>query len=122
MKIKTAELTGPALDWAVGYIQCFFATGGKPILSRDLMAAAIRNGMASPSTDWSQGGPIIEREKIRLVFRDLGADSYWFAEAFEAYNGNQYISGSGPTLLIAAMRCYVASRLGAEVDVPEELT
>ena len=27
----------------------------------------------------------------------------------------------GPTALIAAMRCYVASKLGEEVDVPEEL-
>lgn len=27
----------------------------------------------------------------------------------------------GPTPLIAAMRCYVASKLGDEVEVPEEL-
>ncbi len=29
--------------------------------------------------------------------------------------------GMGPTPLIAAMRCYVASKLGDEVDIPEEL-
>jgi len=28
----------------------------------------------------------------------------------------------GPTPLIAAMRCFVASKLGEEVDVPQELT
>ena len=33
----------------------------------------------------------------------------------------QEIKYSGPTPLIAAMRCYVASKLGDEVDVPEEL-
>lgn len=28
---------------------------------------------------------------------------------------------SGPTPLIAAMRCYVASNLGEEVEIPEEV-
>jgi hypothetical protein len=33
-----------------------------------------------------------------------------------------YISESeGPTPLIAAMRCYVASKLGDEVEIPSEL-
>jgi hypothetical protein len=27
----------------------------------------------------------------------------------------------GPTQLVSAMRCYVGSKLGNEVDVPEEL-
>lgn len=27
----------------------------------------------------------------------------------------------GPTPLIAAMRCFVASRLGDEIEIPEEL-
>ena len=68
----------------------------------------------NPSVNWLLGGPIIEREKI---------DSY--------YNGEwnaclQDVDGtpdywSGPTPLIAAMRCYVASKLGEEVEVPEEL-
>lgn len=29
--------------------------------------------------------------------------------------------GYGPTPLIAAMRCFVASKLGDEVEVPDEL-
>ena len=28
----------------------------------------------------------------------------------------------GPTPLIAAMRCYVASKLGDEIEIPTELT
>jgi hypothetical protein len=31
------------------------------------------------------------------------------------------IQTDGPTPLIAAMRCYVASKLGDEIDIPEEL-
>jgi len=65
----------------------------------------------SPSTDWSQGGPIIEREKMTLE---------WTGENWMAYirHDDEYF---GPTPLIAAMRCYVASKLGDEVEIPEEL-
>lgn len=117
MKIKTEELTGNALDWAVA--KCEEPSG------RDNAEQFLRDHRIGFTTrysaNWSQGGPIIEREKIRLVFRDLGEASYWCAEAHEAYQGDQYIDGKGPTPLIAAMRCYVASRLGEEVEVPEEL-
>lgn len=64
----------------------------------------------SPSTDWSQGGPIIEREGIDPdpMIGDDGKPEYW-----ACFLGNSTSHGS--TLLIAAMRCYVASRFGEEV-------
>ena len=69
----------------------------------------------APSTDWAQGGPIIEREGICLhKYKD---GSGWSA-TYSAQDPEQY----GPTPLIAAMRCYVASKLGAEIDLPKELT
>ena len=68
----------------------------------------------APSTDWAQGGPIIEREGIDVMpmfhFKPTG----WQAQV----PGTCY---SGPTPLIAAMRCFVASKLGDEVDVPAEV-
>lgn len=91
--MKTSELTGDALDWAVR--EC---TGRK-------------EWNYKPSTDWSQGGPIIEREKITIE---------WTGEDWMAYIWHD-AEFFGPTPLIAAMRCYVASKLGDEVDVPEEL-
>lgn len=122
MKVKTSDLTGAALDWAVGYARCLTATNGKPILARDLMDAAMRNGMSSPSTDWAQGGPIIEWGHIHTWTDRKDAayaghpDSYWVAEMTE-------IGGIwwGPTPLIAAMRCFCASRLGDEIEVPDEI-
>ncbi len=66
-----------------------------------------------PATDWSHGGPIIEREMIELVPQ---SPALW-----EAMYRNQHIPHDGPTPLIAAMRCYVASKLGDTVDVPQEL-
>jgi hypothetical protein len=68
-----------------------------------------------PSTDWAQGGPIIECEGICLhKYKD---GSGWSA-TYSAQDPEQY----GPTPLIAAMRCYVASKLGDEVEIPKELT
>ena len=69
-----------------------------------------------PSTDWAQGGPIIEREGIDLQYQG-GDNDKWAADMFGAE-----CSVYGDTPLIAAMRCYVASKLGDEVEIPEELT
>ena len=57
----------------------------------------------SPSTDWAQGGPIIEREGIQI----------WCAgPLWGAGHGKWKRFESGDTPLIAAMRCYVASKQG----------
>ena len=66
----------------------------------------------APWKNWAQGGPIIERERIEL--RPFDGEK-WIA------TDNLNEEFFGPTPLIAAMRCYVASRLGAEVNVPDEL-
>lgn len=115
MKIKTADLTGAALDWAVAKCEGFesfefWHTGA--VTTRQENGLTITHKY---STDWAQGGPIIEREGITL--RSCIDGAAWDAEL--AYE--ETILASGPTPLIAAMRCYVASKLGAEVEVPEEL-
>jgi hypothetical protein len=98
--MKTNELTGAALDWAMA--KCEGGVGENQLIGT----------WYAPSTDWSQGGPIIERERIQTAYTKQG----WRAE------GWSYICVSyGPTPLIAAMRCYVASKLGDAVDVPDEL-
>jgi hypothetical protein len=107
-KVKTAELTGIALDWAVGYVM-----GEKlRILERQIVWPEDY----SPSTNWAQGGPIIEREMISVWPFD---DVTW--EAHMPYGMNDDFA-EGPTPLVAAMRCYVASVLGDEVEIPKELT
>ena len=101
--MKTSELTGSALDWAVA-----------SYADKHVSIADIHWGNYSPSTDWSQGGPIIEREDIALNPADPAG---WSAYKMWGTRG-EYVA---PTPLIAAMRCFVASRLGDEVDIPEEL-
>ena len=136
--MKTSDLIGPALDWAVA--KCEGET-----LSQASLAFQIKEhgclqrphlGSWKPSTSWAQGGPLIEKERIGLEFmdnfeawsssivREDGQDreSYSDDQDRESYTVEQEsFVGYGPTPLIAAMRVFVASRLGNEVDVPEEL-
>ena len=128
MKIRTKDLIGPALDWAV-------AKAEDNEDCRDPYVTRTRDGMETyvkvttfsgyetdwePSVDWSQAGPIIEREKITLDYDYDGQGlSLWTARKC-AFDGTLLWAESGDSPLIAAMRCFVASRLGDEVDIPEE--
>ena len=117
MKIKVSELSGAALDWAVAKCEdrlnmvihngWVFVDGnpGSPILGLGYC----------PSTDWAQGGPLIERERIGTLWEARNvwsASTKWDDPAKVFY---------GKTKLITGLRCYVTSKLGAEVEVPDEL-
>jgi len=72
------------------------------------------------STDWAQGGPIIERELLApepLLDTNCSLIK-WRCRNWKGDGSDYY----GPTYLIAAMRCYVTSKMGETVEVPEELT
>lgn len=117
--MKTSELTGAALDWAVAKCEgwpmgIWYDEDGLPMIRDDEVPEY------KPSTDWSQGGPIIEREWIILKPHDEA----WYNEAGYVQNWCAVIElheYTGETPLIAAMRCYVASKLGDEVKIPEGL-
>ena len=124
MKIKTSEATPPQLNWMVA--KC----SGFDIYHNDLLKGVVMEGFwisgyfpgdlnswlplkrFEPSTNWSQGGPIIEREWERLV--------HWLYMK-HGDNWASYMHTGGCTTLTAFMRCYVASKLGDEVEVPDEL-
>lgn len=126
MKIKTSELIGPALDWATG------VAGGTPGLhvvnktgkvcvysTLQMPSGELLDWSVQPSTDWSQGGSIIEREEISV--QHTGDAAKCRAHAWNDDRLDFWPVMYGPTPLIAAMRCYVASKLGDEVEIPEEL-
>lgn len=110
LTMKTAELTGAALDWAVSKCE-----GRTWIHADNFLAYYEDEGEMHYSTDWAQGGPIIERECIGVGF-GVGINS----DQWEA--GYITPTETGATPLIAAMRCYVASKLGDEIEIPKELT
>jgi len=102
--MQTSELQGAALDWAVAKCEGIeFTYENHP-----------RHEMVNMhySTDWSQGGPIIDREWMSVWHC---GNKYWKADIGGCSSQN------GPTPLIAAMRCYVASKLGDTVEIPEEV-
>ena len=111
--MKTNELTGAALDWAVALIEKPGIVGVRP----DGKLGAAGNLAFSPSTNWAQGGPIIERGKIDVIADPNGKD-VWMGQLY--LNWGRY-EAFATTPLIAAMRCYVASKLGDDVSIPEEL-
>ena len=119
MKIKTSELTGPALNWAVakceGYTIEIRPAGpcGRPLY---VLASPTDHTpwVWLPSESWHHGGPIIERENIWLTHHVA-------AKMHGAHKGDDAWFQKGPTPLIAAMRCFVASKLGDKVDIPDEL-
>jgi hypothetical protein len=125
MKIKVSEAKDHALDWAVALIEYpeWKEQGYLEVFPHDLH---FDDGTSfSPSTDWAQGGPIIEREKLTVAPNDQ--KSYIGQEAWTAYRIETLFTDqgdreyqTGPTPLIAAMRCYVAFKLGDEVEIPEE--
>lgn len=131
MKHKVSELSGGLLDAAVALANgrqfninpigdgrfCY-------ILSAYDDGSQINSGRTewlyfAPSSQWREGGPIIERERIMLGCRDVApmvgkSFSDWGARIFDSETPKQY----GPTPLIAAMRALVVSKLGEEVEIP----
>ncbi len=114
--MKTNELIGPALNWAVAKCK------GLDIRITPSLSGGYNCIIDSfkPSIDWAQGGPIIEREGIStLLF-----EGQWFAfNNLPIHDCIKDIADGyvGPTPLVAAMRAYVASKLGDDVDIPEGL-
>jgi hypothetical protein len=103
--MKVSELTGAALDWAVANCEGELSQHGGQV---HLVESKVRfyedtlDIQYTPSTDWAQGGPIIERCCINVYYDGGG---YWCATT-DSGDPPRF----GPTPLIAAMRCYVASK------------
>ena len=137
--MKTSELTGAALDWAVAkatqipLYQCGEGWPGNRVVNEESLRRPIvtvgltgrmllegpktsENKEWSPSTDWAQGGPLIQMYEIDLKSVEEGV---W--QASNIFDDMEWYHFLGYSPLVAGMRCYVASKLGDEVDVPEEL-
>ena len=130
MKTKTSELTGNALDRAVAKaleMHVWPTRGGWFTFDSDAYPE-YRNDYNDdklqsfrPAINWAQGGAIIERERICL---EDAAGMYWVATMLYQNDDDGRIQTSeeqGATPLVAAMRCYVASKLGDEVEIPKGL-
>ena len=118
IEVKTAELIGPALDWAVaqaiGADQVEFCVVGSAAF-----IACIHRGTWErnwrPSTDWSQCGPLIEKYDIHI------AAPARILTYFKWHAQTKNVHCEDLSLLVAVCRAVVSDRLGAVVSVPSRL-
>lgn len=128
MKVKVAKASGVVLDWLVAHalgishdIASFIGDDDKVYeLYLSSQADKYRKQWL-PSTDWTQGGPIIEQLRSYSAYRLLIESDGDNVHVLSWPSKHVHFSGYGPTTLIASMRCYATSRLGEEVEVPNEL-
>ena len=113
--MKTSELTGLQLDYAVALIEGEVKYGAEDFREQRRHTTECGEYVYRYSQSWAQGGPIIESEMITV---EPAANAGWEASAWPV-NPNGVMWGETP--LEAAMRCYVQSKLGDEVEIPEEL-
>lgn len=140
MKHKTSELSGALLDAAVALAEGWIAEGdyGLPMWRSPLIDGTFTmTQLMCPafSSDWREGGPIIERERIAILQNDSTSaafylrryevgqrDTGFFADGqpdlITYININDVRIWIGRTPLIAAMRAKVASKFGDEVELP----
>jgi hypothetical protein len=121
--MRTSELSGAALDWAVALCE-----GWQPERVHDDRgeywwffkdSRGMNPKHYHASTNWAQGGAIIEREEIS-VSREFSSNRVeWAAWTPAPIRDDAEAFGYGATPLVAAMRCYVASKLGDNVEIPE---
>lgn len=105
MKVKTAELSGVQLDYAVA-VAVNWGDGG--YLARHMRF------VPEYSTDWSRCGELISEYRVWLQPRsDINYASVMHPKGV--------IAGHGNTPQIAICRAVVASKLGDEADIPDEL-
>lgn len=122
IKVKTAELIGPALDLAVAKATQKESTIGRQIVFGKTVfyveaadSLAIMRGPFCPSTCWTHGGPLIDKYNIWLS-GPIGDRKEWSAAIDLSTDDVR-----GATALIALCRALVESKLGEEVWVPAEL-
>lgn len=118
MEIKTSELSGARLDWAVAMAICPESFKSDKLDSNGLYpwcTGWLGNG--SPSTNWCQGGPLIEWNLVTIEWAAVGRGD-WHAYIRE---DEEHPGFYGPAPLVAAMRAIVAYKLGDTVTVPDEL-
>lgn len=140
VQVSVNSLRGAALDWAVASlekvpVEIEISKGGTVYLWTPLDTFPPgERGLYTPASRWEQGGPIIEREGIQLrpirseghsmdgqalakIEQQTGPTVHW--DCYRVDGTGTYRVGE--SMLIAAMRCYVAARLGQVVDVPAEI-
>lgn len=114
--MKTAELSGARLDYWVARaegipadqlnIQKVPRTNELICVLQHQWHVHLSYSRLAYSTNWAQGGPLLEKHRPSLINADLGGG--WWVDIFGTV--------TGPTLLIAICRAVVRAAFGDEVE------
>lgn len=123
--VKVSELPDIALCYVICLLEMPNLKWGETVsihhASRQIVVPELPEfDCYSPFLSWKMFGPIIEREQLQLQT----SQGEWVAStprAVEIGGSRKYCFSAGPSPLIAAMRCYVASKFGDTIEIPEEL-
>lgn len=127
MKVKTAELDGLTLDWAVAVargkrdIKIFRPTRPTDrgwIEVRFNPDSRVPTGRYDPSVNPEFSWPIIDACGISLIKQ---TDTRWVSEYSLGCGRPDHARAWGPTSLVAAMRCFSLEYHGDEIDVPDSV-
>ena len=144
VEVKTSELIGPALDWAVANATKAweFAHEWFPTMTLDPRFMGIRNVAVDgcvwlephnpfrqdpqpfrPSTDWAQGGTLADKYNVDFNTQGVEGDGSQLIEAVvQDFKSMQWWMAEGDTRLQSMCRAIVLSKLGDVVKVPACLT
>jgi len=98
--MKTDELDGAALDFMVSYDE---------YLENVIPLRDENDEIWSPSTIWEQGGVYIHLNNISICYEN---ENQW--KSYISVENTSY----GSTPLVSSMRCFVKSKFGVTVDIP----
>jgi len=122
MKIKVVEATNLQLDWLV--VRALQVSGVESYIFYSPKLGAMYNSATDqvyrPTTDLAQGGSILFGARIEIRYHDVIVAGIWYRDGIG--RDEQLHKATGPTELVAGLRCYVISVLGEEVEIPKELT
>lgn len=119
--MKVSELNGRLLDaWvarAEGHNVATIKQGSEVVGYQLYYYSGDTPPLPEYSTDWADGGPIIERNGLEWERQssDDGMSLGWLASIEPTAENRRPPWQWGETQLIAAMRAYVASKFGSEV-------
>lgn len=130
VEVRTSELAGQALDWAVAKAEGMtahvaidgniYASAACWIRDRRFCAPGASE-VFKPSTDWTQGGPLLDKYDIALNGGLADGEMVIYATLRAVADNSPFATAAGPTRLIAVCRAIVAAKLGDVVQVPAEL-
>lgn len=127
IEVKTADLAGEALGWAVGTAEGLDLLLAPPqygnpcrVFARYQATATEYTKRYNPWEDWAVGGPLADRHSKSFGMLQDGTGKNWRSFAYKSEPLLMRLAG-GESILVALCRAIVLLHCGDTVKVPKEL-